>query len=247
MKREEGKSGNRPENSRGRKIGDSEGGSQTSKYRARQEGSHSDYGWHSFRPAKTKEGNGRRDRPSCIHSVGAAGECGPVSCNGIQVPGEHVVRTTRADAEEEALKKVVIDTDIILGHLTGSMNSRKSSEPSLLRKVMSRYFCYTTVFNAAELFSMCRTSAERNAVEDAMAAMKVLGLNGKSARNIGLHISRSDTKRVLDIGGLVAGLCLESHLPLLTGNGSRYRGIRSLHLLNAAEFDASLKKGTVWS
>jgi predicted nucleic acid-binding protein len=110
---------------------------------------------------------------------------------------------------------------------------------------MSRFFCYTTVFNAAELFSMCRTSAERRTVEDVMVCMKVLGLNGKSAKNIGRHIARSRRESVVDVGSLVAGVCLESHLPLLTGSGSRYRGFRSLRILDAAGIVHSLEKGIV--
>jgi predicted nucleic acid-binding protein len=141
----------------------------------------------------------------------------------------------------------VVDTDVILDHLIGTLASEGASRPSLLRKVMAEFFCYTTVFNAVELFSICRTSTERRVVEDVMASMKVLGLNGKSAKSVGLHVSRSRTRRVVDVGSLVAGVCLESRLSLLTGRGSRYRGIRSLRLLDAAKIDASLKKGTVWS
>ena len=141
----------------------------------------------------------------------------------------------------------MVDTDIILDHLVGPPVPGRLVKPSLLRRVMTQFFCYTTVFNAAELFSICKSKAERSVVEDVMASMKVLGLNGKSAKNVGLHISQSRTGRVVDVGSLVAGVCLESRLPLLAASGSRYRGIRSLQILKPAEILASLKKGTVWS
>ncbi len=141
----------------------------------------------------------------------------------------------------------MVDTDIILDHLTSTPAFVSRGKPSLLRRAMAQVLCYTTVFNAAELFSICRTSSERNVVEDVLASMKVLGLNGRSAKNIGLHVSRSRTRRTVDTASLVAGVCLESRLPLLTGSGSRYIGIRSLRLLDAAEMDTSLKKGTLWS
>lgn len=145
------------------------------------------------------------------------------------------------------MKKIVVDSDIILEHLIGSAASERNSDPSMLRKVMAQFFCYTTVFNAAELFSICRTPAEQRVVEDVMASMKVLGLNGKSAKNVGMHIARSRGERMVDVGSLVAGVCLESHLPLLTASESQYRGIRSLRLIRAAELNASLKKGKPWS
>lgn len=110
---------------------------------------------------------------------------------------------------------------------------------------MSQFFCYTTVFNAAELFSLCRSKQERGVIEDVMYAMKVLGLNGKSAKNIGTHISRSTSTRLVNVESLVAGVCLESRLPLLTGSPKWYHGIRSLRLITVAEMNASLKKGSL--
>lgn len=123
----------------------------------------------------------------------------------------------------------------------------KKSNPSVLRQVMARYFCYTTVFNAIELFSLCRSKKEQRVVEDVMYSMKVLGLNGKSAKSIGLSIAGSRGANLRDVDMLVAGVCLESRLPILTGSPTRYRGIRLLRVVRADEIRAYKKKGKAWS
>ena len=112
---------------------------------------------------------------------------------------------------------------------------------------MARYFCYTTVFNAIELFSLCRSKKEQRVVEDVMYSMKVLGLNGKSAKSIGLSIAGSRGANLRDVDMLVAGVCLESRLPILTGSPTRYRGIRLLRVVRADEIRAYKKKGKAWS
>jgi predicted nucleic acid-binding protein len=109
---------------------------------------------------------------------------------------------------------------------------------------MSEFFCYTTVFNAAELFSLCRTQKERLVVEHVMYSMKVLGLNGKSAKNLGEVIRRTRNSGMRQYEALIAGVCLESRLPLLTARPERYKGIRSLRLVRPGEIRISDKKGT---
>ncbi|HTO92766.1 MAG TPA: hypothetical protein VMM80_00300, partial [Bacteroidota bacterium] len=69
--------------------------------------------------------------------------------------------------------RLVVHTDVLLDHLCGS------AHPSALRVAMGRFFCYTTVFQAVELFAAMRTPRARRAAEDAMSAMKILGLNPK--------------------------------------------------------------------
>jgi predicted nucleic acid-binding protein len=120
-----------------------------------------------------------------------------------------------------SVRKLVIHTDVVLEHLTAS------TSPSVLRQAMSKFFCYTTVFNAIELFAIARSEPELKMVEDSMAAMKVLGLNAKSARTYGRILHQ--TRRRLEWKNiLIAGLCLESRLPILTSRKSDFRGIKGL-------------------
>lgn len=120
-------------------------------------------------------------------------------------------------------RKIVVDSDIIAEHLT-------TTEPvSILRRLMREYFCYTTVFNAAELFSAARSQREIQAVEDALQSMKILGLNGKSAKNI----ARTLRSSIESMTGLIAGVCMESKLPIVTLAPKRYAGIKNLVVLSA--------------
>ena len=116
--------------------------------------------------------------------------------------------------------KIVVDTDVLLEHLRGRR------QPSVLREVLGKCFCYTTVFQAIELFALARTEKERTAVEDSMAAMKLLGLNPKNAGRYGtlLHSYAKRDRYAL----LIAGLCIESRLPLLTDRQRMFKGIKGL-------------------
>ena len=119
------------------------------------------------------------------------------------------------------VRKIVVDSGIIAEHLV------TETSPSLLRKLAREYFCYTTVFNAIELFSAARSENEIQAIDNAMAAMKVLGLNSKSAKNMAEHFLQS--KEVLT--GLIAGVCIESKLPLVTPVPNCYKKFKSLEII----------------
>lgn len=116
--------------------------------------------------------------------------------------------------------KIVVDTDVFFEHLTDDRT------PSVLREVMGKFFCYATVFQAIELFALARTEHERTAIEDTMAAIKLLGLNPKRA---GVYGELMATNPKLDrYAVLIAGLCLESRLPLLTDRRQQFKGIKGL-------------------
>ncbi|MCU0452857.1 MAG: hypothetical protein MUE68_04305 [Bacteroidetes bacterium] len=130
---------------------------------------------------------------------------------------------------EALTSRVVVDTDLLLEHVVGA----KDGGPSRLRRLMSQAFCYTTVFNAVEAFGLCRTERERKAVEETMSAMKLLGLNAKLGKNIGAMTARRG--RPADLPVLIAGLCRESRLPLVTGRPEVFRGLRGLEVIPVRE------------
>ncbi len=114
------------------------------------------------------------------------------------------------------------------------------------------FFCYTTVFHAIELFSLAVTERERSEVRKAMSAMKILGLNPKNSSMYGNLVRRNARLSTMNL--LIAGVCCESHLPLVTGRLRDFRGLRELNLIRAADleklddnalkvFAASLKAG----
>jgi predicted nucleic acid-binding protein len=128
--------------------------------------------------------------------------------------------------------KLVVHTDIILDHLRGS------DHPSVLRRTMGIFFCYTTVFQAIEVFAGMRTAGERKAAADAMSAMKLLGLNPKNAALYGGLFAAHPGRRPINL--LTAGLCIESRLPLLTGRGKEFAGIKGLSLVSPRMMTAGL-------
>ena len=123
-----------------------------------------------------------------------------------------------------SVAKIVVHTDVILDHLCGD------KYPSVLRRAMGKFFCYATVFQAIELFSYARIEVERKAIEDAMAAMKLLGLNPKNAQRYGKLLRSTPRSATLNI--LVAGLCLESRLPILTGRKKDFAGVKGLEIVS---------------
>jgi len=120
--------------------------------------------------------------------------------------------------------KIVVDSDLFLGHLN------TARPPSLLRLALQKFFCYTTVFHAIELFAHARSAREREAIEHSMAAVKVLGLNAKNAPMYGELMAARGKKDTLLT--LAAGLCRESGLPLLTGRTKAFDGL-GIHLVSS--------------
>ena len=138
------------------------------------------------------------------------------------------------------LLKVVVHSDVILDHLL-----HRQPNASVLRLAMMKFFCYTTVFNAIELFSLARTAKEVHAVEDAMSAMKILGLNAKQAKRYGDWFAHKRSATV--INKLVAGICMESKLPLVTGNVNDFRGIRGLSIIRSTIINAKASAAEIYA
>jgi len=101
-----------------------------------------------------------------------------------------------------------------------------------MRQAMQNYFCYTTVFNAIEIFSIAQTERERTAIEDVMSSLKILGLNAKSAPNYAHLFAGKKLKRM---NALIAGLCLESKLPVLTRQPNEFRNVKGLTVLTPSD------------
>lgn len=127
--------------------------------------------------------------------------------------------------------KVVVDTDLLVDHVLGRGETKKTVRGAL-RRLMAEKFCYTTVFNAIEAFSFCETPEEVRTVEGVMHAMKILGLNGKSGKNVGNVFRGRAWNAGAGLAPLIAGLCMESRLPLVTNRPRRYRGIHGLRLIS---------------
>jgi predicted nucleic acid-binding protein len=119
--------------------------------------------------------------------------------------------------------KAVLDTGLFERHL-----GETPGNPTALRTALRTWFCYTTVFNAMELFGKARTERQRRAVEDVLSAVKLLGMNG---RNAGKFARIAGHGGRFHASALVAGICIEAHLPLVTDRPGEYRRYRNLRTL----------------
>jgi predicted nucleic acid-binding protein len=124
-----------------------------------------------------------------------------------------------------AVSKIIVHTDIVIDYLT-----HDGDTDSILRRAMGRYFCYTTVFNAIELFSLAANAKERDAVERSLSAMKILGLNAKRAKQYGDWCFRGKTLPRMNF--LIACMAIDSKLPILTGLHKEFKGMKGLTLLH---------------
>lgn len=119
--------------------------------------------------------------------------------------------------------RIIVHTDVIADHL------RSTRSPSVLRQTMSKFLCYTTVFQAIELFSLATSSRETGLIEDALGVMKILGLNARGAKSYARLLAKGRPRNRWDM--LIAGLCIESRLPLLTDRLADFRGVDGLVLV----------------
>ena len=131
-------------------------------------------------------------------------------------------------------RKIVVHTDLLVDFLT-----HRSRGTSALRRMMSHSFCYTTVFNAIELFALAGSERESRLVAEALSSLKILGLNAKNAPAYGRLFASAKKTGVLNL--LVAGLCIESKLPLVTGKASEFRGIRALKVMTPAQLEKACR------
>lgn len=123
--------------------------------------------------------------------------------------------------------KIAVHTDVVIDYLI-----HHGKKTPILRIAMMKFFCYTTVFNAIELFSLATTEREQSAVASAMGAMKILGLNAKNSVRYGSWYAEYSSRAPLSV--LMAGICMESKLPILAMNEKSFNGITGLRVIQAS-------------
>jgi predicted nucleic acid-binding protein len=73
-----------------------------------------------------------------------------------------------------------------------------------------------------------------------MSAMKVLGLNAKSAKLIGKINSNNISVGKKVLPALIAGVCIESRLPIVTMSPKRFSRIKHLRVIPAQKLISTL-------
>ncbi|MEP7219244.1 MAG: hypothetical protein ABI876_10025, partial [Bacteroidota bacterium] len=106
---------------------------------------------------------------------------------------------------------LLIETDILVDFLLAP-----DDRASLFRRLLELTPCYSTFLNAAELYGATRSDEERRMVDRPLFGLKILGASSRYAKTIGSVLSSEGivgNHRV----AIIAGMALESGLPVVTG------------------------------
>lgn len=112
-------------------------------------------------------------------------------------------------------KQFLIETDILIEHLT----AESSSKYSILETAMTKGICFTTVINSAELYFAACDNYEKDEVNKLMRALKVLGLNSRYSLNISDFFNKVASVR----DALICSVAKNNDLPILTGEIRKYK------------------------
>jgi predicted nucleic acid-binding protein len=129
--------------------------------------------------------------------------------------------------EEGAL----IETDVLCDYLV-------SNKMSLLRTLLRTIPCYTTVINAAELFSVVHNENERLSVYNLLGGLRVMGLNARYAVTIAnvAREARDNGSKISERDSIIAGTCVASRLPLITVQWKeKYQALKSVRVVSSSE------------
>lgn len=109
------------------------------------------------------------------------------------------------------MKQFLIETDVLREYLV--------SRNSLLRSALSEGVCYTTMYNALEIFRLAKSEAEREVVKNMLSVVRVLGFNYRYAEQFASIIIDIEEKSKTDITereALIIGMAKTSKLVILT-------------------------------
>jgi hypothetical protein len=125
--------------------------------------------------------------------------------------------------ETEKIPKYLLETDVLIQYLTTDIPNKVH----YLIKLMQKGICFTSVFNASELFMLAKTDLEKNKVRDLLNALKVLGLHSRYSLSI------SDCKNNFDNirDALFYILAEQNRLIIVSNHPEKYTGlkVKSIH------------------
>jgi tRNA(fMet)-specific endonuclease VapC len=133
--------------------------------------------------------------------------------------------------------QLCLDTNVLIAFLKG-----REPGAAAVEKAVKEYVCYVTAITVYELlFGVAR--AQKEIGEQALlGVMTVLPFTDSAARRAaGLHadlISKNQDIGVKDV--LIAAICLEHDLPILTGNDRHFSRVSDLTVIKPAELGRGL-------
>ncbi|HEY6171510.1 MAG TPA: hypothetical protein VIX80_04535 [Candidatus Kapabacteria bacterium] len=125
------------------------------------------------------------------------------------------------------MKQFLIETDVLGEYLV--------SRNSLLRTALLEGVCYTTMYNALEIFRLAKNEAEREVLKNMLSVVRVLGFNYRYAEQFALIIKEIEEKSDTEITQretLIIGMAKTSKLTILTRE--YYERYKSLYGVDVA-------------
>ncbi len=120
--------------------------------------------------------------------------------------------------------EIFLDTDI----LTQCLQIKRLKKDSVFQKATDTFdHCYTSVINAAELFSSCSGKKETDKLKRSLKDIGILGIPFRYSLSIAemvREIENSKSNNSLR-DAIVLSMCLETKLPILTSNENRYKDL----------------------
>ena len=111
-------------------------------------------------------------------------------------------------------KEFLIDTDVLIEHLTYTGN-----EKSFLEKTLECGICFTTVINSAEIYFALRNAEEKQAIDALMKIVNVLGFHARYSLLVDEFIGKVNTVR----DALFCATAKISRLKIVTRDMKRYQ------------------------
>lgn len=131
------------------------------------------------------------------------------------------------------IPRICLDTTVLIGYLNG-----REPSASAVEKAVKECNCNVTTITVYELlFGIARAKKEIGE-EALLSAMTVIPFNDNAARRAdNLHSDLISQNK--DIGAkdvLIASICLENDLPILTTNEKHFLRVQGLRVFTAAQF-----------
>ena len=129
---------------------------------------------------------------------------------------------------------VFVETDVLCDFLVTGQQIR-----SALRTLVRLCVCYTSVLNATELLAAASHEMERSIVRNLLNGVRVLGFHQRYAETFAqIFSNQKEKKNVITLrSSMIAGMCLQNKLTLVTYRISAYNQIDGLTLLPAHQIN----------
>ena len=128
----------------------------------------------------------------------------------------------------------LIETDVLREYLVAA-----SGEETVLRKALASGVCYTTMYNALELFRSCSGKEESDAVLQMLMVVRVLGFNSRYAQSFAesaREVEKQSGILLTHREAMIIGMAKASKLTILTKDlFDRYNSVGTAPVVQTAE------------